>query len=386
MQTKDKLAKMEHVKIAHDHVDFTDRIKKGTGTGALITGDLEHNTAVGTYSHAEGYGTHATESYSHAEGINSTASGGGSHAEGGGTTASGTCAHAEGTYTKASGINQHVSGRYNIEDTNDTYAEIIGNGTAGSPSNARTLDWNGNEVLAGKLTLGANPTNDMDAATKKMVDDVDMSDRIKKGTGLKSVIEGNVASTTGVTGDYAHAEGTGTVATGENSHAEGQISTAHGPQSHAEGYSTNAAGANSHAEGCDTESSGTNSHAEGVGTTASGYSSHAENDQTVAAGDCSHADGCGTNAQRRSQHVFGEFNALDIGGSGVSDRGTYIEIVGCGNHNNNRSNARTLDWSGNEVLAGKLTVGAAPTADMDVATKKYIDDIISALRTELGLT
>jgi hypothetical protein len=43
----------------------------------------------------------------------------------------------------------------------------VGNGTASDErSNARTLDWNGNEVLAGKLTVGVNPTNAMDVATK----------------------------------------------------------------------------------------------------------------------------------------------------------------------------------------------------------------------------
>ena len=44
-------------------------------------------------------------------------------------------------------------------------------------------------------------------------------------------------------------------------------------------------------------------------------------------------------------------------------------MVGNGLNSANRSNARTLDWEGNEVIAGKITVGAAPTANMDVATK-----------------
>ena len=38
----------------------------------------------------------------------------------------------------------------------ETYAEIIGNGTGDNArSNARTLDWDGNETLAGSLTLGS---------------------------------------------------------------------------------------------------------------------------------------------------------------------------------------------------------------------------------------
>lgn len=40
-----------------------------------------------------------------------------------------------------------------------------------------------------------------------------------------------------------------------------------------------------------------------------------------------------------------------------------------------RSNARTLDRNGNEVLSGKLTIGVNPTNDMDVTTKQYVDNI-----------
>ena len=54
------------------------------------------------------------------------------------------------------------------------------------------------------------------------------------------------------------------------------------------------------------------------------------------------------------------------------DRGNYVEIVGNGDWST-RSNARTLDWNGNEVLSGKLTVGTAPTNNMDVTTKQYVD-------------
>jgi hypothetical protein len=74
-----------------------------------------------------------------------------------------------------------------------------------------------------------------------------------------------------------------------------------------------------------------------------------------------------TIAQRQSQHVFGEYNIADTMGTIVT-RGNYVEIVGNGT-SNARSNARTLDWNGNEVLAGKLTVGANPVNAMDVVTK-----------------
>ena len=93
---------------------------------------------------AEGSNTTAEGNYSHAEGINTTASGHYSHAEGYNTTASGYASHAEGRYTTALGKLQHVQGIYNIEDANDKYADIIGNGAEDQGvSNAQTVSWTG---------------------------------------------------------------------------------------------------------------------------------------------------------------------------------------------------------------------------------------------------
>ena len=126
----------------------------------------EYATASGPVSHAEGYYTTASGDSSHAEGDNTTASGENSHAEGFKTTASGYATHAEGEYTKASGKyahvegyhttarsnSQHVQGKYNIEDTNNTYAHIVGGGTSNTNrKNIHTLDWNGNAVYSGDV-------------------------------------------------------------------------------------------------------------------------------------------------------------------------------------------------------------------------------------------
>ena len=144
-----------------------------TGTGKLSINRLynstegvysvavgNNTTASGSYSHAEGNVTVASGSSSHAEGTETTASGNnGSHAEGQQTEASGRFSHAEGNNTIAASDAQHVSGKYNIADNADTYAEIIGNGTAdNSRSNARTLDWSGNETIAGDLYFNGNVT------------------------------------------------------------------------------------------------------------------------------------------------------------------------------------------------------------------------------------
>ena len=126
------------------------------GNNTNASGESSHaegkgTVASGNYSHAEGQNTKASEGYSHAEGQSTTASGYGSHAEGQSTTASGLNSHAEGLDTTASGAWQHVQGKYNIEDTNDKYAHIVGNGNDSNHSNAHTLDWDGNAWFAGTV-------------------------------------------------------------------------------------------------------------------------------------------------------------------------------------------------------------------------------------------
>ena len=126
-----------------------------------VTAGQKSGTTLGDLATAEGNQTTASGSYAHAEGDNTTASGPFSHAEGTLTVASGSISHAEGSNTIANHALQHVFGTYNIADTNasaanyrGTYVEIVGNGTSSARSNARTLDWNGNETLAGTLTIG----------------------------------------------------------------------------------------------------------------------------------------------------------------------------------------------------------------------------------------
>ena len=133
-------------------------------------------TASGIYSHAEGNGTTASGIYSHAEGKNTTASHDCCHAEGSDTTASGWYSHAEGYYTKASGRYSHVQGKYNIDDLNEKYAHIVGNGTSDTArSNAHTLDWEGNAWFAGTVEGTAmivkSSTQDSTKKFKITVDD-----------------------------------------------------------------------------------------------------------------------------------------------------------------------------------------------------------------------
>ena len=119
---------------------------QATGYGASVSGGRS-NKATGDYSSISG-------------GRNNTASGYGADASGGYNVASGQYSTAFGENTTANHLHQFVFGTYNIPDpssaastSHGNYIEIVGNGEVGDESNARTLDWSGNETLAGNLYL-----------------------------------------------------------------------------------------------------------------------------------------------------------------------------------------------------------------------------------------
>ena len=188
-------------------------------------------------------------------------------------------------------------------------------------------------------------------------------------TGLCSHAEGNATT---ASGSNSHAEGNNTTASGESSHAEGRNTTASGEYSHAEGRNTRASGKNSHCEGGYSEASGDFSHSEGGTSFASGKCSHAEGDTTTASGYAAHSEGECTTANHKAQHVFGEYNIEDPSTAAATARGNYVEIVGNGTGSSAKSNARTLDWDGNEWLANGLTVGTADT--VEERSFKYTQD------------
>ena len=95
---------------------------------AEIFNDYTSNKATGLFSHAEGEQTAAKGDYTHAEGK--------------GTVSTATC--------------QHVQGLYNIEDTKNKYAFIIGNGTSDTArSNAFSVDWDG-KIYVNNATEGVD--------------------------------------------------------------------------------------------------------------------------------------------------------------------------------------------------------------------------------------
>lgn len=112
-----------------------------------------------------------------------------------------------------------------------------------------------------------------------------------------------------------------------------------------------------------------------------GTASHSEN-AGHSYGNYSHAEGVSTSLGKY-QHTFGRYNTFDVVSNPLSVEsgcGYYIEMVGNGTSTSARSNARTLDWNGNEVLAGGLTIGAYSTLS-DGTNSTTISNITSNLHS-----
>ena len=383
--------------------------------GAHAEGGL--TVANASYSHAEGFKSASTGEYSHVEGIVCESSGQGSHAEGYYTVASGQRSHSEGCFTEAASQYQHVQGKYNVVDSNGVYAHIVGNGTGkNNRHNAHTLDWQGNAWFAGEVqgtnlpytisskVLATVPANNIVIDNEITINNASINKNrryyieflgskklctllvseeignciicniggyiiqaFNNSTNIMLLIELGKNDITTVTFTdlviyeeevkYLDNKYLETDLLLQNSISLGRIGDI---------------GAGSSAIGMRAEASGQCSHAEGSRTTASGVNSHAEGNSTAASGMFSHAEGYGSKASSQFQHVQGKYNIED------KDR-KYAHIVGNGAGDAKRSNAHTLDWQGNAWYSGKVTTGAAPVEDMDLTTKKYVDDKVTSL-------
>ena len=453
------------------------------------------NTISKSLSNSIGNGNKISEARATSTGNENILSGSNVIVIGNESTASGDFSFTIGNGLIAKNKQQLILGSYNIADIsnngsteNGEYIEIFGNGgyvtTEGGTrelkrSNARTLDWEGNEKLLGKLTVGVNPSEDMDVATKEYVDNQSLytmritpetlGETFNNGTflyetkddGTKTYRESNNTASgylchaegwdTTASGDYCHAEGSDTnageygdhaegdgcraiggdshaegdwtlakeyashsegnqtTAMGQASHAEGAWSKAVGDSSHAEGEECITQGYSSHAEGYNTKATRDSAHAEGEYTLASGYASHAGGEHCTASGSDSFAGGLYTEvsgkwgsfaygnhliANSRSQFVFGECNIADENAStDGSAKGKYIEIVGNGNvyiddkgvisDDVVRSNARTLDWNGNEELSGIVKAKGFYVGETELLSKiNELEERIKALENK----
>lgn len=353
---------------------YETRVTASDGAHAEGRGTL----ASGLSAHAEGYLSTAQGHESHAEGHNTAAIGESSHSEGSGTTASGPQAHSEGLNTTASGYQSHVEGTNTRAEGHQSHAEGYGGtftlfGTQYTSKAAGTADHTEGYLTA--TAVNGNPGHHAEGYQ------------------------------TAATGGAAHSEGSGTLASGIFSHSEGYNTKASNFCTHAEGSSTTASGAESHAENYSTTASGAASHAEGYGTTASGTNSHAEGFDTIAAGASSHVSGmhniadsydnwiewtqgehCVPGDKRKRTRLVDEQTVVEgficktentdsawVASHWTNQAGrmNYAEIVGNGISYDEKSNARTLDWDGNEEIAGRFKGKGIALAQYAFSTGNY---------------
>lgn len=139
--------------------------KSSTTIGTNSSTFGANGTASGAYAFSEGYANTASGDTSHASGQHTTASGRRSFSKGERTTASGACSSVEGYYTTALDY-QHVQGHYNktatatagcSTGTSTGSAFVIGNGTAGTASNAFRVTYAGKPYATSSMsTSGAD--------------------------------------------------------------------------------------------------------------------------------------------------------------------------------------------------------------------------------------
>jgi len=118
--------------------------------------------------------------------------------------------------------------------------------------------------------------------------------------------------------------------------------------------------------------SGTASFAQGRGTQATGFGSVAHGYKSISSGNYATANGFRTKASGSNQFVIGKDNVEDTSSN-------YSFIIGNGTADNNRSNALTVDWSGNIVCnnipappAGDGTYTLQCTVTNGVATYSWV--------------
>ena len=252
-----------------------------------------------------------------------------------------------------------------IEVTNK--ADKVTEATAG---NFAGLDENGNLTDS-----GAKPSDYAHKSDTVLSNTLSMGRKENTTVGVSSTALGSSVEASGL---RAFACGQSTKATNTSCHAEGIATEATGAGAHSEGTNTKATGDYSHSQNYYSKATGYASSASGYRTTASGQYSNTQGSNTTASGSASDANGICTTANHESQHAFGEYNVPDPSEAAATARGNYVEIVGNGTANNAQSNARSLDWNGNERLKGTLYVGcnADSSGGAEVATK-YISESVS---------
>lgn len=259
-------------------VGKVDSMSNGTGEIFNCYDGYDANSAIGKYSHSEGFHNSSPKNYSHSEGSGNIAGGICSHVEGRNNEADGECSHAEGEstiadyyshsegyhtkagsmythaegyYTQAKNNYEHAQGKYNKSDkgngTQNMTIHSIGIGINDNDrKNAVEVMQNGDNYVYG--IGGYDGTNYSEAQTLQEV-----VNSLSSGSGGGV---GKIDNTYEEEGQIIYGEifnaydGVAkNIASGQGSHAEGAYNKALGIASHTEGIHTIANNVCEHAEG-----------------------------------------------------------------------------------------------------------------------------------------
>lgn len=212
---------------------------------------------------------------------------------------------------------------------------------------ANTHIANKSYVDSADSTLQSNLTNEATAranADSTLQDNIDAEAAARSSA--DSTMQTNITSLTNNKMDKANPTGTGSLSLNR------KAGTTVGTNSVTLGNNNTASNNCAFAGGDSSTASGQHSMAYGSWVEARGFCSFGAGGGNIASANYASVLGNGNESKGRSQFVFGEYNVADTN-SDASQRSTHIEIVGKGS-NGAPSNARTLDWYGNEYLAGNL--------------------------------
>lgn len=304
----------------------------------------------------------------------------------------GKAAHSEGSRTEALGENSHAQNRKTKAYGKHSHAQnydTLAKGESSTATGVQTKAYQKGSLSEGISSIAGDPNGN----------DEDTCGAHAEGNSTQAIAqashsEGVFTKSEGV---GAHSEGNSTIAYDDFTHAEGDSTQSYKKASHSEGGSTIAG---KPSEDIDvsikyptetqggTGSSGTGgsgttedeevwgAHAEGLNTRALAKAAHAEGEMTKASRYAAHAEGIGTIADTDAQHVQGKYND-PLYEDGI----VYLDMVGNGTSDKNRSNAYTLDEDGNGWFAGTVSVGETKE---ELATIKYVDKRIEAVQYMLG--
>lgn len=297
---------------------------------------------------------------------------------------------------------------------------------------------NGDLILTTTLSKGRKANTTIGTGSIAFGTDVTASGEYSQAFGGSTVASGDFSFASGImtnaSGFGSHAEGLGIHnsdntpnslygARGLYSHVEGNYTSAYRQYTHAQGYYSDAVGVGSHAEGYRGGAYGKFTHAGGVygyaygdGSFSHGLYTQAHGEGSYALGSCNVADISFTAWEANHQYAVGDIvwhygtgntfgeRAFDehgfhyykckIANSDATFDATkwdehvyskFIEMIGNGAYDWENetelyfSNARALDWQGNEYLNGDLYVNCEndSTGGSKVATESYVTTAFS---------